>query len=488
MIGNERELAPLLAAWAPEQRWFAGKGREAEFSVQHLANLSDEPVQVAIYTLTAQYQPTTDHDTAAEQLVVAGETLLIEPEDVEVYQVPLAIYTEPAGHLEHALIGVLTGDGTVTAGSGGRAGWVYDALQDKDVTGLWMEGIRDSRVSGPLRFERFTEDDLPMEEPSLALTGEQSNTSLVYGGSAILKVFRRLEPGINPDIEVHRSLTELGAHNIAPLFGSMSAQIGDGEVSLAMLQEFMRTASDGWELAKTSVRDLMAEADLHASEAGGDFAGEAERLGAATAAVHSDLADAFGTAMMSSDDVRGLATSMHRRLDAALRIVPQLGEVETGLRATFDAFRAEADGLTVSTQRIHGDLHLGQALRTAQRWILLDFEGEPAASLPARRAFDSPLRDLAGMMRSFDYAARYQLVDAGQVAQLEYRAVEWAERNRSAFCDGYAEASGHDPRDQEALMRGYEADKAVYEAVYETRNRPSWLVVPLASLARLVAA
>ncbi|SOD73344.1 maltokinase [Jatrophihabitans sp. GAS493] len=487
MTVNETELTLLLANWAPEQRWFAGKGRAAEFSIQHVADLSDEPVQVSIYTLTAHYQ-NSPHDPAAEQLSESGDELLVEPDDVEVYQVPLAIYPEAAAHLEHALIGVLIGEAAGDSDSSSGAGWVYDALHDKDVTGLWLEGIRDSRVSGPLRFERFTEDDLPVDEPSLALSSEQSNTSLVYGGSAILKVFRRLEPGINPDIEVHRALTALGARHIAPLFGSLSATVGDDEMSLAMLQDFMRTATDGWELAKTSVRDLMAEADLHASEAGGDFAGEAERLGAATAAVHADLAEAFGTAMMSSDDLRRLATSMHHRLDAALRIVPQLGEVEDGLRATFDAFGSEADGLAVSTQRIHGDLHLGQALRTAQRWIVLDFEGEPAASLPARRAFDSPLRDMAGMMRSFDYAARYQLVDAGQVAQLEYRAVEWAERNRSAFCDGYAEASGHDPRDQETLMRGYEADKAVYEAVYETRNRPSWLVVPLASLARLVAA
>lgn len=480
MRALETELTPLLTTWIPEQRWFAGKGRDVDFSVRFLAEVSVEPVEVAIYTVTAHFSPAVvlTPDAALADL---GAPLLEPAAESETYQVPLVFYPQVVEHLDHALLGaVSSGDGTY---------FVYDALHDKDVTGLWLTGIRDSRVTSALRFERFTEDELPVDEPSLVLSGEQSNSSLVYGGSAILKVFRRLEAGINPDIEVHRALTALGAHHVAPLFGSLTATVEGQEISLAMLQNFMRTATDGWELAKTSVRDLMAEADLHASEAGGDFAGEAERLGAATASVHVDLAAAFGTESMSGPQLTQLSGAFHARLDAALRIVPQLAEVEAGLRTTFDAFGAVAhDDVTVQIQRVHGDLHLGQALRTAQRWIILDFEGEPSAALAARRAFDSPLRDLAGMMRSFDYAARYQLIDALQVSQLEYRAIEWAERNRDAFCDGYAEAAGRDPRDQEVLMRGYEADKAVYEAVYETRNRPSWLVVPLASLARLVAA
>jgi maltokinase len=100
--------------------------------------------------------------------------------------------------------------------------------------------------------------------------------------------------------------------------------------------------------------------------------------------------------------------------------------------------------------------------------------------------FDSPLRDIAGMLRSYDYAARYPVLNTPRSAQLEYRAVEWSERNRDAFCTGYAEGAGHDPRDELAAIRGFEADKAVYEAMYEARNRPEWLRVPLASLSRLV--
>jgi maltokinase len=250
-----------------------------------------------------------------------------------------------------------------------------------------------------------------------------------------------------------------------------------------MLQEFMTTATDGWELAKASVRDLMAEADLHADEAGGDFAAEAARLGEAVAAVHLDLAAAFGVREASAAELGERAAAMQDRLQRAIEVVPALSEVADALSGAYEAIAKLPD--SVSMQRIHGDLHLGQALRTVTRWVLIDFEGEPMAAIDARRDFDSPLRDVAGMLRSFDYAGHHRVIEVGYDQQLNYRAGEWSDRNRDAFCAGYAEAAGADPRAHAALLRAFEADKAVYEAVYEARNRPAWLPIPLASLTRL---
>lgn len=453
MIDAE-SLRPLVERWLPHQRWFAGKGRSATVSVALLATLPQSVPSVELWTASATYEDGT----------------------VETYHLPLVAHDSPSESLEHVLVGSIeTPDGPF---------WIYDALHDKDVTAAWLLAMRDESSEGPLHFRRYVEPDaIPVAEPSLALTGEQSNTSLMYGDIAILKVFRRLQPGLNPDIEVHAALGELGAKHVARLLGSVDYE-SDGVLhSLAMAQEYMTTATDGWELAKASVRDLYAEADLHADEAGGDFAAESCRLGVAVAVTHADLVTAFGVTQADEPFIAQRAAAMHRRLDAALEVVPEIAEHAEGLRTLYDRFARTGGGMPL--QRIHGDLHLGQVLRTVHRWVIIDFEGEPMASLGERRLPDTALRDIAGMLRSFDYAGHHRLVETGLDQQLAYRAAEWTERNRDSFCVGYADAAGFDPRERADVLRAYEADKAVYEAVYEARHRPTWLPIPLASLARL---
>ncbi len=161
--------------------------------------------------------------------------------------------------------------------------------------------------------------------------------------------------------------------------------------------------------------------------------------------------------------------------------MPELARYVDMIGNTYSALAKIND--PVPAQRVHGDYHLGQVMRTETGWILLDFEGEPATPLAQRRARSSPLRDVAGMLRSFEYAARFQLLTNPDAERLHDAAREWSRRNSSAFCAGYAEAGGLDPVANDVLLRALTLDKAVYEVMYEARHRPSWLQIPLESLA-----
>ncbi len=197
--------------------------------------------------------------------------------------------------------------------------------------------------------------------------------------------------------------------------------------------------------------------------------------------MHADLAAAFGTDQLGADAVGELTERMYRKLDLAVAAVPELAKHVDMISDAYSELAKLSGPFPV--QRVHGDYHLGQVLRTENGWVVLDFEGEPATPLAQRRARSSPLRDVAGMLRSFDYAARHQLIGHPGQAALSDAARDWVRRNASAFCAGYAEAGGLDPVANQVLLRALQLDKAVYEVLYEARHRPSWLPIPLDSLA-----
>jgi maltokinase len=462
-----------VQAFCAAQRWFGEKGHDVHVdALATSAWLSDE---------------------GAWPAVRIGFVYSAGPSGTEnamrVYQLPLSYYREPVENLSHGQVG----DWEEPDLDDTRV-WVYDALHDKEATPLWLKAITRGRRVGTLEFHPVrapgSTTEVPEDAQSLVLTVEQSNTSLVYGDAALLKVFRRLEPGSNPGVEIESALTEAGSDLVPEVLGWVRGswpRPGGGTDSgdLAMMTAFEKSATDGWSYASTSVRDLYAEADLHAEEVGGDFAGESFRLGATTAQMHAELAKTLGTDVWEPERMARFAGSMQRRLTVAVEAVPELADYAEGLSRAFDALAAY--DVAVPVQRIHGDFHLGQVLRTVDGWKVIDFEGEPAKSLVERRAPDTPIKDIAGMLRSFDYAARSLLADHYGDQQIAYRAAEWANRNRRAFCDGYTEVAGSDPREQRVLLSAFLADKVVYETLYEARNRPTWLPIPLAGAAQLSA-
>ncbi|MGH3615563.1 MAG: maltokinase N-terminal cap-like domain-containing protein [Pseudonocardia sp.] len=448
-----------LPDWLARQRWFAAKGRPVR------------SVTVAVDT----------------PLITDGEPLLdlmlftVEFDDhspVHHYQLLVGRRAEVGGELEHACIGRV---GDLLA---------YDGLWDHDITEWLLASIRSGATIGDARFVPEPDAEITEGMSGRVLGVEQSNTSVAYGEQAIFKLFRRVAPGVNPDLELHRALRSVGSAQVAALQGAVEGVLHGEPVTLGMLQDFAANSAEGWAMALASVRDLLAEADLRADEVGGDFAAEASRLGETVALVHSELVEVLGT---SERDPAELAAAMHNRLASAAAEVAALAEHVEPIRVAYEAL-ARLNS-PIRAQRIHGDLHLGQTLRTPYGWLLIDFEGEPSSTLTDRVRLDSALRDVAGMLRSFDYAAFHQLqqwesgtfVDVDHDSQLVWRANEWATRNRDAFCAGYAIRSGTDPRAQSELLRAFELDKAVYEVLYETRSRPAWALIPLGSIARITA-
>jgi maltokinase len=445
-----------LADFVVRQRWFGAKSREVVHAgVLEALAVRDEAPLLILALVEVRFQPGT-HD---------------------VYQVPVGLRPSSDGWIENVVAEV--------------DGWTaYDALADPE---LARELARLIGVGRSVEGEAAAVEFRPVDAgPSLNGLGEvrpmgaeQSNTSVVFDERLVLKAYRRLEAGVNPELELLRFLTERGFPNVAALSGWYEHSGRLMDATLGTLQAFVPGDRDAWALAL----DSLAGRD-------GSFFERLRRLGEVTGAMHAALASdssdpAFAPEEPSAENLGILAATIDEEIGAVfanLPADPALEPIAGRSEEVRDRLRALAGiGGAGRVIRHHGDYHLGQALWSGDDWVILDFEGEPGRSLPERRRKRSPLRDVAGMLRSFAYAA--------SVAELEHGAADtagWEERAREEFLAGYLPAAepasilppGRDSL--EKLLALFELEKAVYELRYELDHRPDWVRVPVAGIVRLL--
>jgi len=432
-------LAEALTDYVPRQRWFARFEVDVDrVEVTGLDVIRKEwPLLVRVLA-----------DVSAEG-------------DRATYQVLLGL--RPPGGREQFLEGkpeAVIGELPTEIGPG----FAYDAIIDPELAIALLEYVAPGQDASRARL----------------MSGEQTNSSVVYDERLILKVFRRLAPGPNPDAEITRALTSVGFDHVAPPIAEWRGE----DTDYAVVNEFLVGAADGFHLALTSLRDLY-DRRCDPAEAGGDFAPEARRLGDITGRMHVALAEAFGT---SPADGAAWLADMRAQLDRA-------GDVGLPRDRIHEIYNrvGDLDDLGPAV-RIHGDFHLGQVVRTDAGWYVLDFEGEPARPLEERRRPSSAMKDVAGMLRSFDYATQVALTEWGEEADEELRglALAWQHRNGHSFLEGYLGAKGVEqvlPGTDEArllLLAAFELDKAVYEVAYERAHRPEWIDIPLSATRRIL--
>lgn len=485
------EIPDPLSSWVRRQRWYAGKGGAARLGLAGSITLAEG-------------------DGWTIRILVIRDS----GDRPALYQVPISQYRERPSELEAALIGTMAegpespGPESPGAGSTGiesegtppgardRRHW-YDAPRDPRFAAALLGLMLDGRRAGPAPGSPLTAQGRAAPGwpggPVRLLSGtvlevDQSNTSIVCalgdaaerpaGESAqappplILKVFRMLAEGENPDVVLQSALAAAGSRHVPRPAGQVQGRWprADGSLAsghLAFAQEFLPDARDGWRLAFRAAAD------------GEDFAEQAADLGRATADVHEMLARTLPSRSAEAADIAATVAGMRRRLAEAESDAPAIADRHDAIEAVI----AGTAGLEwPRLQRIHGDYHLGQVLATAKGWMLIDFEGEPHRPLAERTQPDLHLRDIAGMMRSFDYVgANLRLAEPGR------RTEDWVRSAQQGFLRGYAERSGQDPQRYAELLRAFVLDKALYELSYEARHRPDWQEIPLQAVRRLSA-
>ncbi len=523
--GNVRTLVErdLLLPFLQRQRWFGGKARPARaarFLDWGVIRRGPQPLFLTIVEV--------EHTDGGRDR----------------YFLPLTIcgHADAKGLEERAPHSVLA---NIT---GARKGILFDGWLDDRFARTLLEAIgageQTATKRGTMRavrtpaFEQLRgrpDPDIRVTRPS----ADQSNTSIVYSHRLILKLFRRLQPGVNPDYEISRQLAEhAGFARVPAVAGGFEYALpGEAPATLAMLQQLVSSQGDGWTQATHEVQRFYEEVGttpppdappaaryaelmaLREPEAVGRLMGpsiaSAEILGKRTAEMHLALASdasnpAFAPEPFTSDDLAGLASDAAaeaqkalQSLEALLDTLPaEAAESARHLLQSRDSLlqqigAAPAPGFATSKIRVHGDYHLGQVLWAEGDYIVLDFEGEPARPVEQRRRKQSPLKDVAGMIRSFSYAAYAGLF--GHIAsrpteleRLEPWARVWQTWTTAAFLRGYfASADGApfipaEPSQRDTLLELFVIDKALYELNYELNNRPDWVRIPLQGIVDLL--
>jgi maltokinase len=445
-----------LREFVVAQRWFGSKSREvAHFRVLETIPLTEQPLGVAI--LEVEFLPGTH----------------------ELYQLPIGARPED----EAAAAGVsdiCTNEGMT----------IYDAMSDADtarqLVRMIAAGTDIETGSGTAEFHAVGDVALPEIEHVRPMGAEQSNSSIVLDEKYVLKAYRRLGAGPNPELEILRFLSERDFPHIAALRGWYGHSGRLIDATLGIVQDFLGGATDGWDLALADLREDPQR-----------FVARARALGEVTGRMHTALGSdgqdpAFAPEETSTEALGLITATVDEEIERMFVALPDDLDALDPIRGRGQEVRDQLRRLTQvgsagKVIRHHGDYHLGQVMHTADEdWVVLDFEGEPARTLIERRRKRSPLRDVAGMLRSFAYAATASELLHGAAAP-----EGWEQSVREAYLDGYIEETDQSllPPGRaavERLLAVFELEKAVYELRYELDNRPDWVKIPVAGIARLL--